>query len=130
MRVARSRLRTACCLRFSANWDGTLHGRQVAPLPHRRDEPSHPRGAMAFNTPFKMWKRYEFNGGTSDPCVVSWPAGMKARGEIRNQYHHAIDLVPTVLDALGVRPPDAIKGYSQSHFDGVSMRYSFDAPSA
>ena len=39
--------------------------------------------AMAFNTPFKMWKRYEFNGGTSDPCIISWPAGMKARGEIR-----------------------------------------------
>ena len=50
--------------------------------------------AMAFNTPFKMWKRYEFNGGTADPCIVSWPAGMKARGEIREQYHHAIDLVP------------------------------------
>src|SRR6266850_1655034 len=57
---------------------------------------------MAFNTPFKMWKRYEFNGGTSDPCIVSWPAGMKSKGEIRHQYHHAIDLVPTVLDALGV----------------------------
>ena len=60
----------------------------------------YPNGwAMAFNTPFKMWKRYEFNGGTCDPCIVSWPAGIKARGEIREQYHHAIDLVPTVLDA-------------------------------
>ena len=65
----------------------------------------YPNGwAMAFNTPFKMWKRYEFNGGTSDPCVISWPAGMKARGEIRHQYHHAVDLVPTVLDVLGVEP--------------------------
>ena len=91
----------------------------------------YPNGwAMAFNTPFKMWKRYEFNGGTSDPCVISWPAGMKARGEIREQYHHAIDLVPTVLDALGVEPPAAIKGFTQSHFDGVSMRYSFDEPTA
>ncbi len=63
----------------------------------------YPNGwAMAFNTPFKMWKRYEFNGGTSDPCIVSWPAGMKSRGELRTQYHHAIDLVPTVLDVLGV----------------------------
>ena len=44
----------------------------------------YPNGwAMAFNTPFKMWKRYEFNGGTSDPCLISWPAGMKARGETR-----------------------------------------------
>ena len=41
----------------------------------------YPNGwAMAFNTPFKMWKRYEFNGGTSDPCIISWPAGMQAEG--------------------------------------------------
>ena len=86
--------------------------------------------AMAFNTPFKMWKRYEFNGGTSDPCIVSWPAGMKARGELRIQYHHAIDLVPTVLDCLGVEAPQAIKGHVQSGFDGVSMRYSFDDATA
>ncbi len=82
--------------------------------------------AMAFNTPFKMWKRYEFNGGTADPCVISWPEGMKAQGEIRDQYHHAIDLVPTILDALGVDPPETIAGHVQSEFDGVSMRYSFD----
>jgi arylsulfatase len=88
----------------------------------------YPNGwAMAFNTPFKMWKRYEFNGGTSDPCVVSWPAGIQARGELRHQYHHAIDLVPTILDALGVEAPQTIKGHVQSRFDGVSMRYSFDA---
>ena len=60
---------------------------------------------MAFNTPFKMWKRYEFNGGTSDPCIVSWPAGIKAGGEIRTQYHHAIDLVPTILDVARRRGP-------------------------
>jgi arylsulfatase len=86
--------------------------------------------AMAFNTPFKMWKRYEFNGGTSDPCIISWPAGTKAKGEIRTQYHHAIDLVPTVLDCLGVEAPTRIKGHVQSSFDGVSMRYSFDDASA
>jgi arylsulfatase A-like enzyme len=86
--------------------------------------------AMAFNTPFKMWKRYEFNGGTSDPCIISWPAGMKAEGEVRNQYHHAIDLVPTILDCLGVEAPERIKGHVQSSFDGVSMRYSLDDASA
>ena len=94
----------------------------------------YPNGwAMALNTPFKMWKRYEFNGGTCDPCIVSWLAGMRARGEIREQYHHAIDLLPTVLDVLGVAAPETISGHVQSHFDGVSMRYSFDdvaAPSA
>jgi arylsulfatase A-like enzyme len=90
----------------------------------------YPNGwAMAFNTPFKMWKRYEFNGGTSDPCIISWPAGIEAEGEIRDQYHHAVDLVPTMLDALGVEPPEAIGGHTQSHFDGISMRYSFDAGS-
>jgi len=77
---------------------------------------------MAFNTPFKMWKRYEFNGGTSDPCIVSWPAGLKASGEVREQYCHAIDLVPTILDLLGLEPPEAIKGHAQSPFDGVSLR--------
>ncbi|HEX4719356.1 MAG TPA: arylsulfatase [Thermoleophilaceae bacterium] len=87
----------------------------------------YPNGwAMAFNTPFKMWKRYEFNGGTSDACIVTWPAGIEARGEIRHQYHHAIDIVPTVLDCLGVEPPQVIKGHVQSNMDGVSMRYSFN----
>jgi arylsulfatase A-like enzyme len=87
----------------------------------------YPNGwAMAFNTPFKMWKRYEFNGGTSDPCIISWPSGMTSKGEIREQYHHAIDIVPTILDALGVEPPQTIKGHVQSSFDGVSMRPSLD----
>jgi arylsulfatase A-like enzyme len=86
--------------------------------------------AMAFNTPFKMWKRYEFNGGTADPCILSWPSGLGHGGEVRHQYHHAIDIVPTILDLLDVTPPGAIKGYSQVPFDGVSMRYCFDDPSA
>src|SRR6478672_4983488 len=87
----------------------------------------YPNGwAMAFNTPFKMWKRYEFNGGTSDPCIISWPEGLKSTGEIRDQYHHAIDLVPTILDVLGVEAPETIKGHVQSSFDGVSMRSSFE----
>jgi arylsulfatase A-like enzyme len=87
----------------------------------------YPNGwAMAFNTPFKMWKRYEFNGGTSDPCIISWPGGTKPKGEIHEQYHHAIDIVPTILDALGVEAPETIKGNVQSSFDGLSMRSSFD----
>jgi len=86
--------------------------------------------AMAFNTPFKMWKRYEFNGGTADPCIISWPAGIMARGEIRHQYHHAVDIVPTILDVLGVEAPQTIKGHVQSRFDGVSMRASFDDPAS
>ena len=94
----------------------------------------YPNGwAMAFNTPFKMWKRYEFNGGTADPCIISWPSatdGTTGHGELRHQYHHAIDIVPTILEALGVEAPRTIKGHVQSRFDGVSMRYSVDMPSA
>ena len=74
---------------------------------------------MAFNTPFKMWKRYEFNGGTCDPCIISWPAGTKARGEIRDQYHHAIDIVPTILDILGVERARDDQG---PHADAVRRR--------
>jgi hypothetical protein len=95
----------------------------------------YPNGwAMAFNTPFKMWKRYEFNGGTADPCIISWPAAAAdaaaAKGELRHQYHHAIDIMPTILDALGVQAPATIKGHVQSRIDGVSMRYSASDPSA
>jgi len=91
----------------------------------------YPNGwAMAFNTPFKMWKRYEFNGGTADPCIISWPGATAGKGEIRHQYHHAIDIVPTILDTLGVEPPATIKGHVQSRFDGVSMRYSAEMASA
>ncbi|WP_280236023.1 arylsulfatase [Nocardia cyriacigeorgica] len=89
----------------------------------------YPNGwAMAFNTPFKMWKRYSFNGGTCDPCIISWPEGITARGEVRDQYHHAVDIVATVLDCLGLELPDTVKGNPQIPLQGTSMRYSFDAP--
>ncbi|MER6251435.1 arylsulfatase [Streptomyces sp. NPDC001584] len=89
----------------------------------------YPNGwAMAFNTPFKMWKRYSFNGGTCDPCIVSWPAGIASRGEVRTQYHHAVDIVPTVLDCIGMDMPETVHGHVQVPLQGVSMRYSFDAP--
>ncbi|WP_024804164.1 arylsulfatase [Nocardia sp. BMG51109] len=89
----------------------------------------YPNGwAMAFNTPFKMWKRYSFNGGTCDPCIISWPAGIASRGEIRGQYHHAVDIVATVLDCLGLELPGTVKGHPQVPLQGVSMRYSFDTP--
>lgn len=89
--------------------------------------------AMAFNTPFKMWKRYCYNGGICDPLIFHWPKGIKSRGGIRHQYHHAIDIVPTILDCLGIEEPEVVKGYVQHPIEGVSMRYSFDnaqAPNA
>lgn len=78
--------------------------------------------AHAGKTPFKRWKRKTYRGGTSDPFIVHWPAGIKAKGEIRSQYGHAIDLVPTVLDALGLEPPLQISGYAQSPIEGVSFK--------
>jgi arylsulfatase A-like enzyme len=90
----------------------------------------YPNGwAMAFNTPFKMWKRYEFNGGTSDPFILSWPRG-NVGGQLRDQYCHAIDIAPTILDLLGVEAPGAIKGHTQTPFDGRSLRATVDDPNA
>ncbi|WP_303902463.1 arylsulfatase [Thiohalomonas denitrificans] len=87
--------------------------------------------AAAFCTPFKMYKRYSgHEGGTSDPLIVTWPKGIKARGEIRHQYCHAIDIVPTLYECLGVEPPETIKGYTQSPLEGVSFRHTFDDASA
>jgi arylsulfatase A-like enzyme len=86
---------------------------------------------FAGNTPFRRWKRETYRGGISDPFIVSWANGIAARGEIRTQYGHAIDMVPTVLDVLGVEPPLAIGGITQSPIEGVSLASSFadaDAP--
>ena len=69
---------------------------------------------LAGNTPFRRWKRETYRGGISDPFIVHWPKGIKAKGEIRTQYAHAIDMVPTVLDALGIEAPAAIRGVTQS----------------
>ena len=84
----------------------------------------------AGNTPFRRWKRETYRGGISDPFIVHWPAGIQAKGEIRSQYAHAIDMVPSVLDALGVEPPESVKGVSQSPIEGVSFAHTFDDPEA
>jgi len=84
--------------------------------------------AAAFSTPFKMFKRYSnYSGGTADPLVITWPKGIKARGEIRHQYHHAVDIVPTILEICGLEMPKVYRGIEQYPLSGVSMRYSFDA---
>jgi arylsulfatase A-like enzyme len=87
--------------------------------------------AVAFSTPFQMFKRYaQFSGGTCDPLVISWPKGIEARGEIRHQYHHATDIVPTILEVVGVEMPATYRGVEQHPMAGVSMRYSFDEADA
>ena len=87
--------------------------------------------AMAFNTPFKLWKRYAWNGGICDPLIIAWPRGIKAQGEIRDQYCHVTDVTPTIYDMLGIELPDEVKGYTQWSLEGTSLTYSFeqgDAP--
>jgi arylsulfatase A-like enzyme len=81
---------------------------------------------FAGNTPFRRWKRETYRGGVSDPFIVHWPKGIKAKGQVRTQYAHAIDMVPTVLEALGVDPPASIKGVTQSPIEGHSFAHAFD----
>ncbi|MER5384164.1 arylsulfatase [Streptomyces sp. NPDC002688] len=84
----------------------------------------------AGNTPFRRWKRETYRGGVSDPFLVHWPRGIQARGEIRSQFAHIIDMVPTVLDVLGIEPPTTIRGVTQSPLHGVSFAHTFDDPAA
>jgi arylsulfatase A-like enzyme len=87
--------------------------------------------AAAFSTPYRMFKRYaSYAGGTCDPLVIHWPKGFKTRGEIRHQYHHCVDIVPTILECCGITMPERIGGQAQSPLAGVSMRYSFDNANA
>ncbi|GAB6263210.1 arylsulfatase [Photobacterium sp. R1] len=84
--------------------------------------------ASAFSAPFKMFKRYsQFAGGTADPLIISWPKGIKARGEIRHQYHHSVDIVPTILEITGNEMPKVNHGVEQYPLSGISMVYTFDA---
>jgi arylsulfatase A-like enzyme len=82
--------------------------------------------AVAFSTPYRMFKRYCYQGGVADPLVIHWPAGIKARGEVRHQYRHSTDIVPTILECCGVEMPRFVNGAEQTPLPGVSMRYSFD----
>ncbi|MFN8524055.1 MAG: arylsulfatase [Chloroflexota bacterium] len=87
--------------------------------------------AWAGNTPLRRWKRYLHQGGMSDALIVHWPQGIAARGEVRGQYAHVVDVVPTVFEALGIQPPAEIGGFKQRPIEGVSFAHTFgtaDAP--
>ena len=86
--------------------------------------------AWSGNTPLRLWKRYTWLGGTRTPLIAHWPAGIAARGDVRGQLVHAVDLMPTVLDVCGVEPPATLDGVDQQPFDGASIRATFDAPGA
>jgi arylsulfatase len=90
----------------------------------------HAGWAMAGNTPFRYFKQSEHRGGQQDHLVVHWPNGIKAKGEIRNQYHHISDIAPTIMQAAGIEVPETYNGVEQQPMDGVSMMYSFDDATA
>ncbi len=87
--------------------------------------------AVAGDTPFMWTKQMPSNyGGTRNGMIVSWPKGIKATNEIRAQWHHVIDVAPTVLEAASLPEPKSVNGTVQSPIEGGSMLYSFDKPDA
>jgi len=87
--------------------------------------------AWAFDTPFKWVKQVASHfGGTRQGMAISWPRMIKDKGGIRNQFHHMIDIVPTILDAASIPAPETVDGIKQKPIEGVSMIYTFDKASA
>lgn len=87
--------------------------------------------AWAFDTPFSWTKQIASHfGGIKQGMAISWPKVITDTGGIRHQFHHVIDIVPTILQATGIRPPDVVDGIKQSPIEGVSMTYTFDAKNA
>ncbi|MFN8766505.1 MAG: arylsulfatase [Pirellulaceae bacterium] len=95
-------------------------------------EPHVPVGwAWAMNAPFQWTKQVASHfGGTRNPMVVHWPKGIRAKGQRRDQFHHVIDVVPTILEAAGIPEPKVVNGIPQKPIEGVSMLYSFDDAAA
>ena len=86
---------------------------------------------MAFNTPYKLYKRYaSHEGGIADTAIISWPNGIEAHGEVRDNYVNVCDITPTVYDLLGITPPAEVGGIAQKPLDGVSFKAALDDPSA
>ncbi len=84
--------------------------------------------SMAGNTPLKRWKQDTHGGGVRSPLIVRWPGEINDPGGLRRQFHHAIDLTPTMLDVTGLQAPESVKGVLQKPLEGTSMRYTFGAP--
>ncbi len=83
--------------------------------------------AHAMDTPYQWTKQIASHwGGTRNGTIVHWPKGIRAKGEVRTQFHHVIDIAPTVLDVAGLPEPTTVHGVTQRPIEGVSMRYAFD----
>ena len=87
--------------------------------------------AMAFNTPYKLYKRYaSHEGGIADTAMISWPNGIAAHGEVRDNYVNVCDITPTVYDLLGITPPETVNGIRQKPLDGMSFKAALADPNA
>jgi arylsulfatase len=87
--------------------------------------------AHAMDTPYQWTKQVASHwGGTRNGAIVHWPRGFTARGEVRSQFHHVIDVAPTILEAAGLPEPTVVNGIEQTPIQGVSMRYAFDDAAA
>ncbi|TRW81744.1 arylsulfatase [Mycolicibacterium sp. 018/SC-01/001] len=87
--------------------------------------------AMAFNTPYKLYKRYaSHEGGIADTAIISWPRGIDAHGEVRDNYVNVSDITPTVYDLLDITPPAIVRGVPQKPLDGVSFKVALENPHA
>ncbi|MGN6286745.1 MAG: arylsulfatase [Afipia sp.] len=86
--------------------------------------------AMASNAPLRRYKQNTHGGGIRDPLVLSWPKGIAARGELRHQFLHAVDLVPTLLEVIGIEAPGVIGGHAQMPLEGQSFAGTFTDPAA
>ncbi|MBM4465789.1 MAG: arylsulfatase [Chloroflexi bacterium] len=83
--------------------------------------------AHAMDTPYQWTKQVASHwGGTRNGTIIHWPKGIKAKGEVRSQFHHVIDVAPTILEAAGLPQPAFVNGIQQKPYEGVSMAYSFD----
>ncbi|WP_165423508.1 arylsulfatase [Ktedonosporobacter rubrisoli] len=107
-------------------------------IQHRIDDLGTPRAynhypqgwAQAGNTPLKWYKRWVHAGGVKDPLIIHYPAHIKDKGSIRQQYHHVTDITPTVLELIGLQPPASLNGVTQEPLHGTSLAYTFDQPAA
>ena len=86
--------------------------------------------AQVSNTPFKRYKQNTHEGGVRDPLIIHWPQGIAARGEMRGQFHHVIDITPTMLSLLDIAAPEVYRGVAQMPMHGTDMSYSFARPEA
>lgn len=86
--------------------------------------------ALAGNTPFNYYKQTVNEGGVIDPLIISWPKGIREQGGIRPQFHHIIDVMPTLLESIGLQAPESVEGIKQQPIDGISLSYTFASPDA